>query len=151
MRKKNLEIKNLSEIENIIRKSKICRLGFYDGLYPYIVPVCFGYKNKTIFFHSAAEGKKIDILKKNPNVCFEFDFPGRIKKSKDHCTWDIDYKSVIGFGKARFIKDIDLKINALKIIIQHYTKDIPTFQKESLRNTAVIKIIINNMTGKTSS
>ena len=68
MRRKDKEITDIKSIEKIIQKSKVCRLGLSLNDTPYIVPVCFGYRAKTLYFHSAQEGKKIDIIKKNKKL-----------------------------------------------------------------------------------
>ena len=59
LRRKEKEIIDKSEIESIIRKSLVCRLGIVDEGLPYIVPLCFGYDKGALFFHSAKEGRKI--------------------------------------------------------------------------------------------
>ena len=73
MRRKDKEISDRSAIEDIIKRSTVCRLAMSDNNSPYVIPINFGYENSTVYFHSAREGRKIDILKKNPNVCIEFD------------------------------------------------------------------------------
>jgi nitroimidazol reductase NimA-like FMN-containing flavoprotein (pyridoxamine 5'-phosphate oxidase superfamily) len=73
MRRKEKEMDSLVEAEVVIRNSLVCRLGLSDDNRPYVVPLSFGYENNTLYFHSASEGKKVEILKKNSNVCFEFD------------------------------------------------------------------------------
>ena len=60
MRRKDKEITDRNAIESIIAKSRICRLAMVDDAGPYIVPLCFGFRNNTLYFHSAAEGKKLD-------------------------------------------------------------------------------------------
>lgn len=75
MRRKEKEINNITEIERIINESPVCRIALSDNGLPYMIPVCFGYSNRHLYFHSANAGKKIDILKKNNNICFEFDIP----------------------------------------------------------------------------
>ncbi|MHC4124090.1 MAG: pyridoxamine 5'-phosphate oxidase family protein [Planctomycetota bacterium] len=69
MRKKDKQINDPAEIEDTL----ICRLAFCDNNQPYIVPLCFGHKDNALYFHCAAEGKKLDILRKNNNVCFQGD------------------------------------------------------------------------------
>ena len=64
MRRSEKEITDKLAIEKIINASLVCRLALSDGNQPYIVPLCFGYQDRTLYFHSALEGKKIDILKK---------------------------------------------------------------------------------------
>ena len=85
MRRKEKEIIEKSEIEAVIHKSMVCRLGLSDDDMPYIVPLCFGYQDNTIYVHSSLEGKKLDILRKNHNVCFEFDINTEIVEKGNAC------------------------------------------------------------------
>lgn len=102
MRRKDKEIKDRAAIESIIRCSKVCRLTMADGNLPYRIPLSFVYKNNTLYFHSANQGKKLDILKKNNQVCFEFDIDPKPIKADTGCEWEMKYKSVIGFERAFF-------------------------------------------------
>ncbi len=150
MIRKDKEIIELKEIESIIHRSKVCRLAICDESYPYIVPLCFGYSNHTLYFHSASAGKKIDLLKKNTRVGFEFDIDHKVKKSDKACHWGMQYKSVVGFGKATFILEPALKKKALDIIMQQYTKVPYQFKESKIKGTAVIKVEIEQITGKQS-
>ncbi len=150
MRRKDKEIKDTREIESIINRSDVCRIALSENNSPYIVPVCFGYRDNCLYFHSAAGGKKIDIINKNNRVCFEFDAHEGLIKSENLCDWDMKYHSVIGSGKAFFIKDIEEKTRALNIITEHYSSDAHEYQKNSVDNVTVIKVEIENITGKKS-
>jgi len=150
MRRKDKEIKDIKEIESIIEKSNVCRIALSENNSPYIVPVCFGYKDNCLYFHSAIVGKKIDIIKKNNNICFEFDIYSGLLNSENPCDWDIKYIGVIGFGKASFIHEFDEKIKALNIIIEHYSSNSYEFQKKSIDDVTIIKVEIENITGKKS-
>ncbi len=151
MRRKKQEITDKKEIEAIIRRSLVCRLALADEGIPYIVPLCFGYQDNTLYFHSAREGKKLDILKKNNKVCFEFDIDTEIQQTKDVCNWGIQYKSVIGFGKASFIEDPETKKKALDILMGQYAEGTFQFPDATVKKAAVIKVAITSMTGKRSS
>ncbi len=70
MRRFEYEIQELPEIEEIIGLAKVCRLAMSVGDQPYLVPLCFGYEPGALYFHSAGEGKKLDMLETNDNVCF---------------------------------------------------------------------------------
>ena len=151
MRRKDKEIADRAEMESIIRESTICRLALADNEQPYIVPLSFGYKDNALYFHSAAEEKKIDILRKNKNVCFEFDVGSEIKTGKTACEWGMKYRSVIGFGNASFLEDPDSKQAALDIIMQQYSDGSFAYSEKILKKTLVIKVEITHMTGKQSS
>jgi len=150
MRRKEKEIIEKSEIEAVIQNSIVCRLGLCDNNIPYIVPLCFGYKDNTIYVHGSLKGRKTDIIQKNHNVCFEFDINTEIVKGENACKWGMKYKSVIGFGKALLLKETDDKQKALKIIMNQYSDSLFDFPEKSINRTAVIKIEIESMTGKQS-
>ena len=87
--------------------------------------------------------KEIESIMNKSNVC-------RIALSENPCDWDIKYSSVIGFGKAFFIHDFDEKIKALNIIIEHYSESSYEFQKKIIDTVTIIKVEIENITGKRS-
>jgi len=150
MRRKDKEIKDNKEIESNIGKSNVCRIALCENNSPYIVPVCFGYMENCLYFHSANEGKKIEIIKKNNKICFEFDIYSGLLNSENPCDRDINYLSVIGFGKASFIHGFDEKIKALNIIIEHYSGSSYEFQKKSIDTVTIIKVEIESISGKKS-
>jgi len=150
MRRKEQEIKELTQIEKIIKEASVCRLCMADLEFPYIIPLCFGYRDKILYFHSASEGKKIELLKKNNKVSFEIDIPGKIIEKKKHCNWDIEYQSVIGYGIAEFVKNLEQKKAALNIILNQYSNPPFNTSDKNIHNTTIIKLNIINMTGKKS-
>jgi len=148
MRLKDREISDEPAIKAIIKKAEICRLGVINENTPYVIPLCFGYHDNTLFFHSALKGLKIDCIRKTPKVCFEFDINTEIKESENACDWGMIYQSVIGFGRAKFIEDPNEKRNALGIIMAHYSNERFDFPEHKVKATAVIKVEIESMTGK---
>ena len=150
MRRNDKEITSESEVKAIIKKAGVCRLGMINGNKPYIVPLCFGYHDNVLYFHSSLKGKKIDILQKNPNVCFEFDLITEPVESDNPCDWSMKYQSVIGFGKAVFIESLDEKYRALSVIMAQYSKRQFQFPENKLKVISVFKVEIESMTGKHS-
>jgi hypothetical protein len=137
-------------MEDILSRATVCRLGLCDGGRPYVVPLCFGYKDNTLYFHCAGQGKKLDILRKNNNVCFEVDIDHELIKGKAACEWGMKYKSVIGFGKAVFVEDAELKRKALDVIMKQYAEGTFEYPANAIENIVVIKVEIESMTGKQS-
>lgn len=150
MRRKEKEITDKSEIESIIRKSLVCRLGLADNGTPYIVPLCFGYKDNSLYFHSAKEGRKIEILKRNNGICFEFDDNLEVQAGKAACDWGMKYRSVIGYGQAFFVEDPEEKRKALDIIMAQYADGTFEYSEKALGKALVIKVEIESMSGKKS-
>ena len=150
MRRKEREIKDQKEIENILKACSVCRLAMVDGDKPYLVPMNFGYRDGALYLHSAREGKKIELIKKNPEICFEADEIVRFRKAKLACDWGVEYKSVIGSGKAVFLTGPEEKRRAFDIIMAQYSDEAFDYSDNMLEKTLVIKIEIETMTGKKS-
>ena len=149
MKRSEREIKDRKVIETIIEKADVCRIGLSDGNTPYIVPVNFGYKDNCLYFHSAKEGKKIDIIKRNNNACFEMDIDHAFLKPEGRpCGWGGKYRSVIGFGKAFIVENFEEISESLNIVTQHYGADYYPFSKDELERVSIIKIEIASTTGK---
>ena len=148
MRRKEREVKDKTEIERIIQKALVCRVALADGDSPYVVPVCFGFKDGAIYFHSTPEGKKIEILRKNNKVCFEMDIDTKVIEGEKGCEWGIQYASVIGYGIASFVEDLEEKKHALRVLLRHYSDKTYEFPEPSLDKVTIVKIRVESMTGK---
>ena len=151
MRRIDREIKDMDKIIEILDNAKVIRISMFDDIYPYIVPLCFGYEiindEINIYFHSANEGLKLDLLKKNNHIAFEVD--KFVKTEIMHYGITARYRSVIGFGNASFIdNDIDKK-HALDLIVKHYGyKDYNLDNCKTFNFTQVIKITVKEIHGK---
>ena len=150
MRRNEKEIKDPAALRAVIQQSMVCRVGLSDGNRPYIVPLCFGYEDGFLYFHAAHEGRKIEIIKKNNCVCFEFEANAEIVEEQQACDWSMRYQSVIGFGTAVFLDDVEEKRRALQIIMRQYSNRSFSFPEHSLASTTVIRVAIESMTGKQS-
>jgi nitroimidazol reductase NimA-like FMN-containing flavoprotein (pyridoxamine 5'-phosphate oxidase superfamily) len=151
MRRKDKEINDMLAIESILSEADICRIAMCDGSQPYIVPLNFGYENGILYFHSAKEGRKIDILRHNSKICFEVDIKTELVRHETICDWGMKYYSVIGEGQAEILTDIEEKKRGLDIIARKYAKDIEFEYPESmLNNIHVLKVAISQMVGKKS-
>ena len=115
MRQKNREITDFNEKIEVMKKCDVCRLALNDDGYPYIIPLNFGMsvegKKVTLYFHSALEGYKVDLMKRDNRASFEMDCNHLLQyfEDKGYCT--MSYESIIGKGKIRILNP-DEKINA---------------------------------------
>lgn len=151
MRRNDKEIKDHEIILKVLNQSETCRIALCNGLKPYIVPMNFAYHDNTLYLHSATEGRKINILRKNNNISFQMDVKTQVVTNEIPCNWGMKYLSVIGSGKAQFIQDAMEKKEAMDIIMAKYSSEsIFEYSGEALNSILVIKIEIEEMTGKKS-
>ena len=94
---------NQQEIEALLANNILGRIGCNDGKQTYIVPISYAYYNNCIYCHSK-EGLKVDIMRKNPAVCFQV----------DEITNMANWKSVISWGKFSEITGKAERIEAIR-------------------------------------
>jgi len=154
MRRKEKEITNANDKIAIVSKCKVCRLGLSENNYPYIVPMNYGYthinEKLTLFFHGAKEGKKIEIIKRNNNACFEIDCDTKLIEAKKPFNYGYEFRSIIGFGKIIFLETNEEKTKGLNELMKHQTgKEIEyAFTEEELNSVCVYKMEVEEFTGK---
>lgn len=147
MRRIDRKVTNPAEILAILSAEKVCRLAMADADGAYIVPLNFGYalapqgaqgnpQNQdaqgghttdglpqalTLYFHSAATGRKIDALQNNPNVCFELDGAHALVQTEAMTDCTYHYDSIIGNGTVEFITDPAARLDAMVALMRQQT------------------------------
>lgn len=144
-------LQNLTEILEIADKCQACYVAMTDETgKPYIVPMNFGLFEGNIYLHSAQTGKKINALRKNPDVCVSFstDHVLRWQNENVACSWGMKYRSVLAHGKVEFIEDFDQKQAALNIIMRKYAGHDFTFGAPSVNEVCTWRVVVEKWEGK---
>lgn len=152
MRQKQREITDFAEIIEVIKHCDVCRLALNDEGYPYILPLNFGMdivnEKLILYFHSALEGHKVDLISKDNRASFEMDCKHQLQymEEKGYCT--MAYESVIGTGQIRILEE-DEKMDALKKIMSHYhAGEDAYFNPVAIPRTLVYALEVATVTGK---
>lgn len=98
-----LGILDMQQIESLLRNEIVGRIGCHDENTTYIVPISYAYDGEYIYCHTH-EGKKLDMMRRNPRVCFE----------TDHLENMANWQSVIAWGTFEELKDPLLRSKALE-------------------------------------
>ena len=152
MRKKNREITELNEIVEVMRSCDVCRLALNDDGYPYIVPLNFGLEVLdgaiNLYFHSALEGYKLDLIKKDNRASFEMDCKHQLQYFEEKGCCTMAYESVVGRGRIKILNEEE-KMDALKKIMGQYHKDKEAyFNPAAISRTLVYVLTVEKITGK---
>lgn len=107
------EIESLSSRENIslIERNKFAHLACHNKDEVYLVPISYVFIDGYIYSHSKP-GHKIDLMRKNPNVCFQ------VEEVTDFFHW----KSVVLWGKFEELFG-DAATNAMRRLIREFSSD----------------------------
>jgi nitroimidazol reductase NimA-like FMN-containing flavoprotein (pyridoxamine 5'-phosphate oxidase superfamily) len=155
MRKKDQEIIDFDGIKYILTKGLICRLALAVNDVPYIVPMNYGVEftdPMVLYFHSAPDGRKIEMLDKNNKVCFEIEVETKIVKGKYACDWAMEYKSVIGNGSVEVITVGDEMRHGLDILMRHYAEESEfSYRPKVMQRMLILKLIVESISGKSHS
>lgn len=116
---------------------------------PYGVPLNYCLLDRVIYFHCAAEGKKIDIMKVNPNV--SFCVVGKTEIKPEGFTTKFESSIVQGLANEVFNDEKQL---ALESLIKKYSSQFVSegidYIKRVGPETTVYRITIESVTGKAS-
>lgn len=144
MRRKDREVTRLEDQLSILQDCKVCRVAMQDARGLYIVPLNFGYSCEegrlTLYFHSAASGRKISAIEENASVAFEMDCRHRLIEAENACGYGYAFGSIIGNGTASIIHDDLEKRKALSLLMKHQTGKDFVFGSQSADTVTVFKI-----------
>jgi nitroimidazol reductase NimA-like FMN-containing flavoprotein (pyridoxamine 5'-phosphate oxidase superfamily) len=142
-----------TEIEDLLKRQVIGRIACHADGVTYIVPTNYLYNGTHIISHSAA-GKKIEMMRKNPDVCFE------VEDIQSVFRW----QTVIAWGKYEEItepKERDRAMQGLIHKIMPLVSDpadhpfhgiaVDEFDIETKIELILFKITLNNKTGRFES
>lgn len=96
------------ECRDVLARHRLCVLAMVDGEEPYAVPVYYGFDGESMYL-GVAEGRKTNVLDRNPRVCVTVSEPG---------AWD-SWRSVLVAGVARSITDPDERARAIEVMMKH--------------------------------
>lgn len=148
---KTILLEDKEKIETIISRCDVCFVGMadLDGA-PYVIPMNFGYMNGIIYLHSGPTGNSLDILARNNQVCVTFSVDHELvfQHPKVACSYRMRAKSVLCRGKVDFIDDLPAKLQALNIIMNHYSSRQFEYSEPALKNVKVWKIVVDQISAK---
>jgi len=146
------EVTDIEEIIGILDRAKIVHVGMIDGNRPYVVPMNYGYTLEdgklTLYLHGAKEGRKLDILRENPDVFIEIDTDIVPFEGHTACHYGICYSSVMGEGTAEIVEDSEGKKEALSILMKTQTGKDFEFTDRMASIVTIIKIHVDDFTAK---
>ncbi|MDR0198562.1 MAG: pyridoxamine 5'-phosphate oxidase family protein [Methanomassiliicoccaceae archaeon] len=153
MRMSEREVVGTANILEILDKCDSIRIGLSVNDRPYIVPMDFAFEaigdSVSIYMHCAREGKKMDMIAKNNNVCFEADHSHEIIKAEAACHWGAKFESVMGEGKIFVVDDDKERVKAMDLLMRrHGFVGRPNYEPKALAAAAVLRISVTSMTGK---
>ena len=126
MRRRDREITDLNQIQDILSTCSYLHLGLSDDGMPYVVPLNYGVKKAEaghyiLYLHGACKGRKLDVIRKNPNCFFTMERNVQSFEGRMACQYGMTYESIMGVGTVTIVEDTEEKIESLKLLMQTQT------------------------------
>lgn len=153
MRRQDRKITDPAMICAVLDKCRTLHLGLVEDGRVYIVPLNYGWTEENgryiLYAHSAAEGRKIDLISGGADVGFEMEAGVEYFDADTACGWGNRYESIIGEGRATLLSTPEEKRQALAAIMAHYSarKDY-TFEDAMVNLVQVIQIDVTALSCK---
>lgn len=153
MTRRERQITDRDRIIEILNRCLVVHVGLVDGDEPYVVPMNYGYTMDengmlTLYLHGATQGRKLDVMRKNPKVFVEMEcdvvpFAGDVA-----CKYGTSYQSLMGRGRAVILDDPQEKMRALSQIMKTQTGGDFAFNERLVSVVSLIRIEVTEYTAK---
>jgi uncharacterized protein len=148
MRKRNRQ-KSEAEAYEYLNRAEWGVLSLCAEGLPYGVPVSHAVSGKSIYFHCALEGQKLDFIKKNPLACFTAVAYAETLRTKG----SMDYESVMAFGPVRIVEDPAERLAGFDAVNAKFTDNAElgrSFVEKWGKDAAVVALDIEHITAKST-
>ena len=153
MRRTDRAVTDNRQIQSIIEQAKVVHIGMIDNDRPYVVPMQYGFVfadgQLTLYVHCAKEGRKLDIISKNPRVFIELETEAAIISGGDiPCKYGSEYASVMGDGTAIVVEDAAEKIFGLQLLMKTQTSRDFEITAQMATSVTVLRIDVPHVAAK---
>ncbi|GAC92146.1 pyridoxamine 5'-phosphate oxidase-like FMN-binding protein [Anoxybacillus flavithermus NBRC 109594] len=158
MRRPMLACTDETKISAFLSAAMTGYLGLADRLEPYVVPLNFVWWNGAVYVHGAEAGRKMEVLKRNARVCFTVSEHFGTMVHPVPAKTDTGYMSVMLFGTAEIVTDLDEATEAMQQLLHKYVPGyfstplskhhVETYRSSMGSRTVVLKIIPHTITAK---
>lgn len=152
MTRREREVTDQEEIITILDRCMVVHLAMVEDGKPYVVAMNYGYTMEdgklTLYLHGAQQGRKLDILRANPDVYFEMECDVIPFRGKLACQCGTAYASVMGSGSARILEDLEERKAGLSAFMKTQTGKDFEFQERMISAVSVIRVDVEEYTAK---
>lgn len=154
----------------VIDKAQYGVVSMIDGENTYSVPLSIVRSGDVLYFHSAKQGRKVDVLARNANVtvvfvgdkCVPENYsPNELEQMNSDASMAVklisnvfttEFESTIVTGVAKLVDNEEEKITAMRLICEKYTPDkmeyFDTAITAGLNRTNVYKVEMESISAK---
>nr|WP_239615944.1 pyridoxamine 5'-phosphate oxidase family protein [Cohnella mopanensis] len=132
------ECNDLRKINAFLEQARTGFLGLSSQDVPYVIPLNYVWRNGSIYFHGAAEGRKVTILQRNALACFTVCEDRGTVTNVIPADTDTAYMSVMVFGSVSLVADLEEATDVMQGMLDKY---VPGYYDNPLSKSHVEKYV----------
>lgn len=101
---------------DILDAGFVCHVGFVVDGQPFVIPTAYGRAGDTIYLHGATKSRMLMNIEKGIPVCITVTHLDGIVMARSSFHHSMNYRSVVVFGTATLVDDVEEKNKALFVI-----------------------------------
>jgi nitroimidazol reductase NimA-like FMN-containing flavoprotein (pyridoxamine 5'-phosphate oxidase superfamily) len=107
-------------VYQILDSSLLCSVGYVIDGQPYVTPTSFWREGNTLYWHGSSASRALKQQIGGISVCLTVAHADGLVVARSGFHSSINYRSVMVFGQAHLIEDIDVKREKLDIFIDRF-------------------------------
>lgn len=152
---KRLPVRGSHELETIYKildAAFLAHVGFCIDGQPFVIPTLFGREDDTLFLHGSAASRMLRELEKGVPACITVTHVDGLVLARSAFHHSMNYRSVVAFGTAHKVVDLDRKMHALKVVSDHLIKgrwdEVREPNEKEMKQTSVLEFAIEEASAK---
>jgi len=146
-------IHDIAWMEALLAEEEVGHLALSDEGRPYVVPINYAFIDGKIVIHGATKGRKLEIIRKNPQCCLAVNrHPDRVKyHAEKRCHYR--FHSVLVYGRAHYIELAEERLTWIKKYRAYFNRRLnwiipPAEDITTAEKCGIIVIDIDSMTAR---
>jgi nitroimidazol reductase NimA-like FMN-containing flavoprotein (pyridoxamine 5'-phosphate oxidase superfamily) len=142
-------------IRSILAAGQVCHVGLIEGESPVVIPTAYGVLENEIVVHGLPASRLLGTMRAGNRVCVTVTLFDGLVLARSAFEHSMNYRSVVVFGQARWIRDEDEKLAALRAISEQALPgrwdDVRPPDLSELRRTHVLAVPLAQASAKVRS
>ena len=141
-----------AQIDPILDEGFICHVGFVVDGQPFVIPTGYARDGDRVLIHGSGASRMPRTLEGGVDICLTVTHVDALVLARSAFHHSINYRSVVILGKATLIEDREAKIEALRILTEHFIpgrwNDCRQPNESELKATTALEIPLTEASAK---
>lgn len=142
----------LETIHRILDSAFLAHVGFCVDGQPFVIPTNFGREDERLYLHGSAASRMLRELATGAPACVTVTHVDGLVLARSAFHHSMNYRSVVAFGTAKKIEDVERKNHALRVISEHLIRgrwdEVREPNEKELKQTSVLEFVIEEASAK---